>query len=98
MGRHSSRSPLVIEPGAMEKLEAIAFSEDESQARREKARVLIAYSKGLRISILERILQINRPRIGRILELAEELGPLEAMEEQRGRWKRQNRLLQEETI
>jgi len=98
MGRHSSRRPLVIEPGAMQELEAIAFSASESKARREKAGVMIAYSKGARISRLEVVLQINRPRISRILNLALELGPLEAMKERRGGWKRQKNLLQEEAV
>lgn len=98
MGRHSSRGPLAIEPAAMRELEAIAFSAGESKARRAKAKVMIAYSRGLRISRLEVMLQMNRPRIRRILDLALELGPLEAMKERRGRGKRQRSPLHEEAV
>jgi hypothetical protein len=85
MGRTPIRAKLVLDAGARSKLEAIAKSRTEGQARVERAKVLLAYHAGERVTALAEAFQTNRPKIERILNRALEMGALASLEDRPGR-------------
>jgi len=85
MGRTPIRAKLVLEAEARAKLEAIAKSRTEGQARIERAKVLLAYHAGERVTALAESFQTNRPKIERILNRALEMGALASLEDRPGR-------------
>ena len=85
MGRTPIRAKLVLDMEARSKLEAIAKSRTEGQARVERAKVLLAYHAGERVTALAEAFQTNRPKIERILNRALEMGALASLEDRPGR-------------
>jgi len=63
MGRIPIRAKLVLDAEAKSKLETIAKSRTEGQARIERAKVLLAYYAGERVTALAKTFQTNRPKI-----------------------------------
>ncbi|MBP1626410.1 MAG: hypothetical protein H6Q00_885 [Holophagaceae bacterium] len=88
MGRHSMRSPLILSSETISHLMMVAFSPQEPEPKSVRARVILAYAGGARISTISRHLQLNRPRINRILDQAMGMGVLESLKERRGRGER----------
>jgi transposase len=85
MGRTPIRAKLVLEAEARAKLEAIAKSRTEGQARIERAKVLLAYHAGERVTGIAEAFHTNRPKIERILNRALEMGALASLEDRPGR-------------
>ena len=85
MGRTPIRAKLVLDAEARSKLETIAKSRTEGQARIERAKVLLAYHAGERVTALAEAFQTNRPKIERILNRALEMGALASLEDRPGR-------------
>jgi transposase len=85
MGRTPIRAKLVLDTEARSKLETIAKSRTEGQARIERAKVLLAYHAGERVTALAEGFQTNRPKIERILNRALEMGALASLEDRPGR-------------
>jgi hypothetical protein len=85
MGRNPIRAKLVLDAEARSKLEIIAKSRTEGQARIERAKVLLAYHAGERVTALSQAFQTNRPKIERILNRALEMGALASLEDRPGR-------------
>jgi transposase len=85
MGRTPIRAKLVLDAEARSKLEIIAKSRTEGQARIERAKVLLAYYAGERVTALAEAFQTNRPKIERILNRALEMGALASLEDRPGR-------------
>jgi hypothetical protein len=85
MGRTPIRAKLVLDAEARSKLEVIAKSRTEGQDRIERARVLLAYHAGERVTALAEAFQTNRPKIERILNRALEMGALASLEDRPGR-------------
>ena len=84
MGRNSIRAKLVLDPEVRSKLESIAKSRAEGQARIERAKVLLAYHAGERVTAMAQTFQTNRPKIERILNRALEMGALASLEDRPG--------------
>lgn len=85
MGRTAVRAKLVLDEEARSKLESIAKSRTEAQARVERAKVLLAYHAGERVTAMAAAFQTNRPKIERILNRALEMGALASLEDRPGR-------------
>jgi hypothetical protein len=85
MGRTPIRAKLVLDAEAKAKLESIAKSRTEGQARIERANVLLAYHAGERVTALAEAFHTNRPKIERILNRALEMGALASLEDRPGR-------------
>ena len=85
MGRNPIRAKLVLDAETRSKLESIAKSRTEGQARIERAKVLLAYHAGERVTALAQTFQTNRPKIERILNRALEMGALASLEDRPGR-------------
>ena len=85
MGRTPIRAKLVLDTEARGKLEGIAKSRTEGQARIERAKVLLAYHAGERVTALAEAFHTNRPKIERILNRALEMGALASLEDRPGR-------------
>ena len=85
MGRTPIRAKLVLDTEARSKLETIAKSRTEGQARIERAKVLLVYHAGERVTALAEAFQTNRPKIERILNRALEMGALASLEDRPGR-------------
>jgi len=84
MGRTPIRAKLVLDAEAKAKLESIAKSRTEGQARIERANVLLAYHAGERVTALAEAFHTNRPKIERILNRALEMGALASLEDRPG--------------
>lgn len=85
MGRTPVRAKLVLDSEVRSKLESIAKSRTEGQARIERAKVLLAYHAGERVTALAAAFQTNRAKIERILNRALEMGALASLEDRPGR-------------
>jgi len=85
LGRTPIRAKLVLDAEARSKLEVIAKSRTEGQARIERARVLLAYYAGERVTALAEAFQTNSPKIERILNRALAMGALASLEDRPGR-------------
>ena len=85
MGRGPIRAKLVLDAEARSKLEIIAKSRTEGQTRIERAKVLLAYHAGERVTAMAAAFQTNRPKIERILNRALEMGALVSLEDRPGR-------------
>lgn len=85
MGGRHGRAKLVLDAGTRSRLESIARSRKEGQARVERAQVLIALADGGGVAALARAFRTNRPKIQRILDRALELGALASLEDRPGR-------------
>ena len=64
MGRIPVRAKLVLDAETRAELESIAKSRTDGQARIERAKVLLAYHGGERVTALAEAIQTNRPKIG----------------------------------
>ena len=85
MGRNPRRAKLVLDAEARSKLEGIAKSRTEGQARIERAKVLLAYHAGERVTALAEAFDTNRPKIERTINRALEMGALASLEDRPGR-------------
>ena len=85
MGRTPIRAKLVLDTETRSKLETIAKSRKEGQARIERAKVLLAYHAGERVTALAEAFHTNRPKIERILNRALEMGAMASLEDRPGR-------------
>ena len=85
MGRPSKRPPIELNSDEIRHLLNIASSPCETGIRRARARVLLAYAKGMRISAMVEQFQMNRLRIVRFIDQALTLGVPESLKERRGR-------------
>jgi transposase len=85
MGRIPVRAKLVLDAETRAKLESIAKSRTNGQARIERAKVLLAYHGGECVTALAEAFQTNRPKIERILDRALEMGALASLEDRPGR-------------
>jgi len=85
MGRNPIRAKLVLDAEARSKLESIAKSRTEGQARIERAKVLLAYHAGERVTALAEAFDTNRPKIERTINRALEMGALASLEDRPGR-------------
>ncbi|WP_005037601.1 hypothetical protein [Holophaga foetida] len=85
MGRHSMRAPLILDDKARKQLIEIAYSPRETESRITRAKVLLAYAGGSRVSMIVKYLHINRPRVIRIIDQALSMGVVASLEERRGR-------------
>ncbi len=85
MGRAPIRAKLVLDEEARSRLESIAKSRTEGHARIERAKVLLAYHAGARVTAMAATFQTNRPKIERILNRALEMGAPASLEDRPGR-------------
>ena len=85
MGRPSKRPPLELSSDEISHLLRITSSPCETESRRIRAMVLLAYAKGTRVSAMVEQFRINRLRIVRCIDQALTLGVLESLKERRGR-------------
>lgn len=85
MGRGIKRAKLVLSGEAKGKLEGIAKSRTEALQRVERARVLLAYAEGARVTDLAASFGTNRVKIERILDRALEMGPVASLDDRAGR-------------
>jgi transposase len=77
----AKREPLKIQPDIREKLISISRSRTESAATVRRARILLAYSDGKRISEIARELGANRPLIERTIDKALTFEPMQALKD-----------------
>lgn len=85
MGRTPRRAKLVLDSENRSKLEAVAKSRTEGQARVERAKVLLAYADGARVTALATTFNTNRPKIERILDRALQMGAVASLDDRHGR-------------
>lgn len=85
MGRNATRAKLVLDAEIRVKLESVAKSRTEGQARVERAKVLLAYADGERVTALANFFKTNRPKIERILDRALEMGAMASLDDRHGR-------------
>jgi transposase len=76
---------LVLDAESRAKLETVAKSRTEGQARVERAKVLLAYADGGRVTALAKAFNTNRPKIERILDRALEMGAMASLDDRHGR-------------
>jgi len=77
----AKRKPLNIQADIREKLVSISRSRTESAATVRRAQILLAYSKGMRISEIARELGTNRPMIERTIDKALTFEPMQALKD-----------------
>ena len=63
------------------KLIATSQARKESTQRVERAKILLAYADGNSVSAIARMAATNRPKIGRLLDKALQLGPIAALDD-----------------
>lgn len=85
MGRNPKKAKLVLDSENRSKLEAVAKSRTDGQARVERAKVLLAYVDGARVTALATTFNTNRPKIERILDRALEMGAVASLDDRQGR-------------
>ena len=85
MGRIPQRAKLVLDAENRSKLEVVAKSRTEGQARVERAKVLLAYADGARVTTLAASFNTNRPKIERILDRALQMGAVASLDDRQGR-------------
>lgn len=73
------RPELSLHPDSKIKLEQISKSSTEKAGRVNRAKMILAYSRGVTISAIARQLSTNRPKINRCIDKAFQLGPLTAL-------------------
>ena len=76
-----TRSRLLLTDDVRVKLMSISISRTEPVAHVERARMLIAYSDGESVSVIARQLRTNRPRVGRCIDKALQVGALAALDD-----------------
>lgn len=77
----AKRGPLNISADIREKLVRISRSRKESIAKVRRARIMLAYSEGSRISEIARELGTNRPLIERVIDKALSFEPEQALKD-----------------
>ena len=77
----AKREPLNIQADIRKKLIGISRSRTESVARVRRARILLAYSDGKRISEIARELGTNRPLVERTIDKALTFEPMQALKD-----------------
>ena len=85
MGRNATRAKLVLDAETRTRLESVAKSRTEGQARVERAKVMLAYTDGARVTALATAFNTNRPKIERILDRALEMGAIASLDDRPGR-------------
>jgi transposase len=75
------RPELSIIQEVRHKLEQISKSRTESASRIERAKMILAYSKGVTVSAIARQLSTNRPKVERCIDKALQLGALTALDD-----------------
>lgn len=70
----SRRAPLELAPEVREELDRLSASRTQSRSRVERARMLLAYADGQKVSAIARQLRTNRPKVERCLSRALEFG------------------------
>jgi transposase len=79
------RAKLFLDAEKRTKLEAVAKSRTEGLARVERAKVLLSYADGMRVTALAKAFDTNRPKIERIVDRALEMGALASLDDRPGR-------------
>lgn len=77
----SKRAELKLTSEDRTMLNRISRSRTEASQRVERARILLAYADGETISAIARTLDTSRPRVGRCIDRALQLGPTAALED-----------------
>lgn len=85
MGRTPTRAKLILDAESRVRLESVAKSRTEGQARVERAKVLLAYADGGRVTAMAEAFGTNRPKIERILDRALEVGAVASLGDRSGR-------------
>lgn len=81
----SRRAPLVLSPADQLWLKRLSQSRSESEARVERAQILLRYAGGETVSAIAAALHTNRPRVERTLNKALALGVCAALRDLPGR-------------
>jgi len=83
----TKRKSLNLSTGDKEELTRISNSRTEGSAGVRRAKVLLSYNEGKRITEIARKMNTNRPMVERIIDKALILGPLKALRDlpRRGR-------------
>jgi transposase len=85
MGDRRRRPKLVLTPEGRRSLEELTRSRTAPAAQLERARMLLAYADGQRVSDIARVFHTTRPTVERCLDKALELGPTAALKDLPGR-------------
>ena len=81
----SQKAALILSPEQRQELERIVGRRTERVQRVERAKMLLAYAEGKTISEIARTLGTNRPKVGRCVNKALQLGVGEALGDLPGR-------------
>lgn len=73
------RPTLVLTPEIRAELESLSQSRTEAARRVDRARVLVAYANGERVSAIARRLAMPRPKVDRCIDRALQFGPVSAL-------------------
>ncbi|MCK4824449.1 IS630 family transposase [bacterium] len=73
------RPDMSLHPDSKIKLEQISKSRTEKAGRVDRAKMILAYSRGVTISAIARQLSTNRPKVERCIDKSLHLGPLTAL-------------------
>ena len=82
------REKLILSVEGKEELETLVSSPTERMHRIERAKILLGYAGGASVSEIARKLGINRPKVGRCLNKALQLGVAAALRDLPGRGKK----------
>lgn len=81
----SQRPKLILSSDVKESLSVIQRSRMKSAQRVERAKMMMKYASGKSVSAIARELKTNRPRVGRCIDKALEIGALPALNDLGGR-------------
>lgn len=81
MGKRRKRSALTLDEQTMAELKAIVKSRSASIGSVNRAKILLMYSEGKRVSDIARELSTNRPLVERCIDKAQAYGPKKALED-----------------